>query len=580
MQDLSQLRFAPRITMTALGAIAGGAMSIVTGPFFATSELFAFLQTPLSAWIFDVFVTCFFAVLLIAVGPLGLRRSVGAAAVISGVISGFSYLFGLRFPDWAANSVMGLHIVAVAVFLAIATPFAVVFLAGRYRWNDYAALFDAAWTIVVRYAAAWVFTGLALLFVALSNEILSLVNITVLETILKSRTGFHVLTGASLGLGLAVVYELRNYVSPFLVLRLLRLLLPVFFVVMVVFLVGLAVQGLNGVLGGLSAATTLLGGAVVGISLITTAIDKQDSDAARLPVMQWSAIGVALMLPLLVGLALVAIAMRIDQYGWTPARLNAVLATLFLAGYAVLYPISVLRKRDWMARIRRGNISMAVVALGVVLFWMSPAFHVERISTEDQIHRFITGKSTRANLPLREMDRDWGKAGRDGIERLKAYAKAQNDTALATAITQRMLSSGALQVGDDALLQLKDKIAYIHVGGAGGGFDPALLPKYQQRRLWQGCAPEIVAQRCLFIDQHDTSARGELRGHLFYERSGRLILRRVERTQDGFTLGGYVPLDRDALKALYAKALAGDLRLAPSRRDVLWIGDTEISRNN
>ena len=68
-----------------------------------------------------------------------------------------------------------------------------------------------------------------------------------------------VLTGLVLGLAIAVVNELSDYVSPYLILQLLRLLLPVLVVVMAVFIVALPFRGLSGLFGGLSAAATLMG---------------------------------------------------------------------------------------------------------------------------------------------------------------------------------------------------------------------------------------------------------------------------------------------------------------------------------
>ena len=70
-------------------------------------------------------------------------------------------------------------------------------------------------------------------------------------------------------LALAVVTELSDYVSPFLILRLLRLMLPPVLLVLAVFLLALPLRGLSGLFGGLSAAATLLAMVAAGATATT-----------------------------------------------------------------------------------------------------------------------------------------------------------------------------------------------------------------------------------------------------------------------------------------------------------------------
>ena len=86
--------------------------------------------------------------------------------------------------------------------------------AGRH----YPALFLESWGVVVRYGAAWVFTGLFWLVIFLSDQLLQIVGVTVIEWILDFEPAPFLLTGLSFGVAIAVVDELSDYVSPNLVL--------------------------------------------------------------------------------------------------------------------------------------------------------------------------------------------------------------------------------------------------------------------------------------------------------------------------------------------------------------------------
>jgi hypothetical protein len=61
-----------------------------------------------------------------------------------------------------------------------------------------------------------------------------------------------------LGLGMAVIHDLAELLSPYVVLRVFRLFLPVVLAVMAIFLVALPFRGLDGLAGGLSPAMLLL----------------------------------------------------------------------------------------------------------------------------------------------------------------------------------------------------------------------------------------------------------------------------------------------------------------------------------
>src|SRR5690625_8046149 len=78
--------------------------------------------------------------------------------------------------------------------------------------------------------------------------------------------------------------------------------------------------------------------------------------------------------------ALYALWLRIGKYGWSAPRLYAVLIMAVLFGYALGYALSVVRRyvrsrRDgqaWLPGIRRVNVVMSLVVIGLVALTHSP----------------------------------------------------------------------------------------------------------------------------------------------------------------------------------------------------------------
>ena len=78
---------------------------------------------------------------------------------------------------------------------------------------------------------------------------------------------------------------------------------------------------------------------VAAATLITTALDSSDAEAAHSPIMQFAARALAVLMPVLGGLAGYAIAIRVGDYGWTPNRVAAAVIAAVVLGYALFYAV-------------------------------------------------------------------------------------------------------------------------------------------------------------------------------------------------------------------------------------------------
>lgn len=370
----------------------------------------------------------YFATALAMAGPIGLLRALPRALALALGVAGLVWLAGVRYAtaDGFFNS--PLPTLAALTLAALPVPFLIT--AARGNWRDYPALFLEAWSIVVRYAAAWAFTGLVWLVIFLSDQVLQIVGITAIGDLMEHWVVPMVISGAVLGIGMAVVYELAELLSPYLVLRLFRLLLPVVLAVMVVFLVALPFRGLDGLFNGLSPALLLLTMVAAGVSLVSITIDQSDADATQSPVLRRASQGMALVLPVLAALAGWAIWLRVDQHGWTPERLFVALMVGLGLIYGLVYAGVVLRGAGWMERIRQGNIRMALLVIALAALWLTPLLNAERISANSQLARFEAGKTAVAELDINALQR-WGNPGASVLARLEELAKAPGQEALA-----------------------------------------------------------------------------------------------------------------------------------------------------
>lgn len=368
----------------------------------------------------------FFVPLVTALGPLRPMPALLCATLISTVATLLVGTASFRF-DAVGPFLETVHPLA-ALFLIVTLP--VPFLIagfGRQAWMDYAVLFEVAWQGAVRFVAAGLFVAVFWLVVWLADTLFGLVGLGIIGELILIDWLPPVVSGVVFGLGMAIAEELSDYVSPRLPLQLMRLLLPLVLVITVVFLLAVPFRGVDGLFGGLSAAAILVAMSVLAVSLVSAAIDRDDRSAVDQQLMRAATRGLAVLMPLLSGLSVYAVAERVSQHGWSPDRLAAMTAAALMSGYGIAYAWSALGRRDWMARIRQSNTWMAMAAIVLSMAWLTPLLNPQRLSVADQLARYERGITAAEDLDLWTIGREWGKAGRDGIERLANLAEPEDE---------------------------------------------------------------------------------------------------------------------------------------------------------
>ena len=543
------------------------------------------------------FVLIYGLLVLLLTGPVPATRAFWGALLIAMPMTGLILSAGLR-PQVATDILDDPAVISIAALVWLfAMPFLRVWLQDRGRWLDYAALFEAAWALCIHLFLGLVFVGIVWLLLFLSNALLTLVDVTYLEHILRRGWISFVISGGSLGLGLAVLQEFRDSLSPFVIVRLLRLLVPVMLGVVVVFLIAAPFRELARLFGEFSAAGTLMGTAALAITLISSALDRSDAHAVKTYGLRLATRFLALVLPFLCGLAVWALALRVAQYGWTPDRVYAASAGVFLLAYGVAYAGVSVTRSGWARRIRQANVIMALAVIALGAAAMTPLLNPYRIATKSQVDRFLAGEATLSELPLWEMSHFWGRAGEAGLQTLERQTERPDHADIQARISEarqldtlyqferaveiRQLPARAGELAD--LLAVRGRDAPLPPASF-AALDPFQVTRWLeacQRQLPDGRAACVLVQGAfaagvaeeeqamiLYLDE-----TGHARGNYIGLSDG--MIRSVQPVIDPVN-GGWPELPPDTI----ARALDGAFDIRPSGDNALWIGDNVLMRGN
>lgn len=415
---------AKRAALAAIGGLGGGAY------WFLSEELPDRLADPQLFLAVTALAFGFFAALMALTGPLRLRVALPAALLAAVPPAALLTWASLRYDALSELFARPEPVIAYLVVLVLPLPYLIAALRKGTSWRDYPTLFGEGWGIVVRIASAALFAGIVWVAVFLADELLRLVGIDVIERLRAVDWLPPTFTGLVAGLALAIVNEMRDLISAGLALKLLRLLIPPALLVVGAFTIAVPVQGLAQLFGALSPAATLLAIALVLTLLVSTGVDADDEAAPRSTLLRLSTRGLALLLPAVALLALEALRQRYQAEGLSPARVAGALAGAVLFLYGLFYAASALTGSRWMARIRAVNTVMALFVILLAALWLTPALDAERLSAEDQVARFESGRIGAGQIDLWTLEHDWGRAGRRALARIEAEAEGHPEAEL------------------------------------------------------------------------------------------------------------------------------------------------------
>jgi hypothetical protein len=325
-------------------------------------------------------------------------------------------------PDgWSAGD--GWRMFAAVLAVAIAVPlFQSVRDEGRWSFRS-PEIHAYAWTNLVLWGAACAFTLISFLLSHLLAELFNLIGIGFLRDALRNSWFVGMILGAALGAGVGLLRD-RDKVLGLLqrvVTTVLSVLAPVLATGLVLFVLALPFTGLQPLWDKTSATTPILLLAIAGAFFLANAVvGNSAEEEAKGRALRFSAMALgAVMAPLAVVAAL-STWLRIDQYGFTPERLWALVFVLVVVAVSLAYLWALVRGRsDWGRQLRPTNVRLALGICVVALVLATPLINFGAISTRDQIARLQSGRIAPDKFDWAALRFDFGPSGVRALEALQ-----------------------------------------------------------------------------------------------------------------------------------------------------------------
>lgn len=292
---------------------------------------------------------------------------------------------------------------------------------------------EAAWgnALTLALVLAFVLLLWALLFIW--GALFSLIGIDFFRDLFRERAFRYAATGLAGGVGLMLVRSRIGLVTAVRSIceALARVLAPLAAVIVFAFALTLPFTGIDLLWQDGRRPTALLWLAAFMLFLANAALGE-DGFSGRMRRLQWLVgIAVVLLLPLL-AVAFVGLLQRVAVFGWSGARLWAVIVTVMLMAYAVAMGWSLLRHRALVPEtIGRWNTALALVLVAVLAAVHSPVADLRRVVATDQLARVLDGRTPTVQFDAAYMHRSLGRYGRDMLERLRASELAEDAQFLA-----------------------------------------------------------------------------------------------------------------------------------------------------
>ncbi|MGE0183662.1 MAG: DUF4153 domain-containing protein [Parvularculaceae bacterium] len=200
--------------------------------------------------------------------------------------------------------------------------------------------------------------------------------------------------------------------------------------ILAAFLAALPFTGLEPLWDTKRATVLLLNAAATMILLINAAYQAGDppKNAVMRAVVRFSAIPLAGV----VALAALGLYLRINQYGFTPARVLAGAELIIVAVYAAGYLVAALKPGAWLSMIRPVNIAAALFVAAILTALMTPVLDPARVAVADQVSRLDRGAVEPDDFDFGFLtDKRAGAAGEKALARLAARSGTERDERIA-----------------------------------------------------------------------------------------------------------------------------------------------------
>lgn len=368
--------------------------------------------------------------LLFGLGNLPARRLAPWTAIAAFVLFYVGWLSAT--PVWSGAPPVITTWLFSLIVLYIAHEFVQAAYDDKTPIASYPTYFDRAWRHAFQAALALGFAGALWTVLWLGAYLFALIGVQAFIDVLRIDLFAWTITtvGVALGVQLTDASSGLTRGARQIGLTLLSWLAIVLTLILTAFLATLPFVGLEPLWDTKRATVLLLNAAATMILLINAAF--QAGDPPRSAVMRVIIRFSAFPLAGVVGLAALGLWLRINQYGFTPARVVAGAELVIVAVHAAGYVYAAAKRGAWMAAVKPVNIGGAVVVAALLLALMTPVLDPSRVAVADQVARLEGGKVAPDDFDFGFLANDragaWGKAA---LKRLAAKSGSPRNDRIA-----------------------------------------------------------------------------------------------------------------------------------------------------
>ena len=355
-------------------------------------------------------------------------RLVGSAIAIGTAFGAIAFWTGWQLPPEGveyhgddARVVTWAFAAGIAIYILV--PFVQIFQRTGHLRFPYEELYHRSWNNFFVASLGLVYTAALWIVLLLWGQLFALLGIDFFKELFAEETFVFIVNGAAIGYGLAAARESERGIDALRSISqgLFRALLPVWSAVTLAFLGTLPFTGPEALIDAGNATSVLLPLLAVGILLLNAVFQDGSGVPPYTRLVRWLVESGVFVLPVLAGLAVYAIALRIDQYGLTPQRMYAGLFGMVLSLYALGYAATVvLRGAPWLRQLRAVNVAMAWVWIALALAVHTPLLDPLDWSLRHQLHRLETGQVGPPQFDYAYLRFHLGRRGAEALERLAA----------------------------------------------------------------------------------------------------------------------------------------------------------------
>lgn len=354
---------------------------------------------------------------------------------------------------------------AVLFMLGLAMPFLAVFCHESPPRHDKisrsAFITDAMWRNTFTLGVSAIMTGLFWLVLLLWSKLFNLIGLGLFERLFFNNAFFPPMaTGAVIAAGIVFCRCLPGVIGAFrnVITLAVGVILPLQAIALLLFLVCLPFTGLAIIPKSFSAATLLLTMTLMMLALSAVAGKKARGESGWQRGIARLVLVAQALTPLLVALAIWALWLRVDDYGWTVDRVyGAVIAFIALAGSLLMV---CFQRRAWSQGAGSMNTFIVLMLALAGSSWFllhSPVIDPWRIMVKSQQARYEQGKAKADAADLYVLSTA-GRRGKQLLQMLDAHPEWLEDPVRLKVMLMQILAGHNVAVIQPDMSKLRQAI--------------------------------------------------------------------------------------------------------------------------